>query len=157
MESNPQIATALAELERAQMGGRRRRTVSASKPKKTSSTSSSKPKKTSKKSGGAIMDDIKSLAVPFAILLAKQGLQTMFEKDKPTKVGVASDSPSSKKKSPKKQTGGTCATCQQPAMSGGKKAENKKTNKLNDQQRGESVKKSYASLAKRIDEFLSKY
>lgn len=43
-------------------------------------------KKTTKK-GGALMDDVKNLAVPFAILLAKQGLQTMFDRKKTAKKG----------------------------------------------------------------------
>lgn len=39
------------------------------------------------KKGGALMDDVKNLAVPFAILLAKQGLQSMFDKKKAKKGG----------------------------------------------------------------------
>ena len=35
-----------------------------------------------KAQGGALMNDISNLAVPFAILLAKQGLQHMYKKDK---------------------------------------------------------------------------
>jgi len=34
------------------------------------------------KKGGALLDDVKNLAVPFAILLAKQGLTQMFEKNR---------------------------------------------------------------------------
>uniref|UniRef100_A0A6C0BF39 Uncharacterized protein n=1 Tax=viral metagenome TaxID=1070528 RepID=A0A6C0BF39_9ZZZZ len=153
MDSKPQIANALAQLERAQLGGRRK---------------STKKPAAGKKSGGAIMDDIKNLAVPFAILLAKEGLQSMFD-DKKDKIGVASDSPkstsakstsakstsarstsarstsASKKTSPKKQDGGNCASCQQPQMGG------------NNKKRNESMKQNYALLAKRIDEFLAKY
>jgi hypothetical protein len=48
MDSKPQIANALAQLERAQLGGRRK---------------STKKPAAGKKSGGAIMDDIKNLAM----------------------------------------------------------------------------------------------
>jgi len=54
--------------------------------KKPSASKKVVPKKATKK-GGALMDDVKNLAVPFAILLAKQGLQSMFDKKKTKKGG----------------------------------------------------------------------
>ena len=69
--SGPVVPVAVSH----QMGGRRKSTKTT---KSTKGTKSSR----SKKSGGALIDDVKNLAVPFAILLAKQGLQTMFDKKK---------------------------------------------------------------------------
>lgn len=46
--------------------------------------SSTKPK-TPKKQGGALVNDVKNLAVPFAILLAKEGLSKYFDESKATK------------------------------------------------------------------------
>lgn len=133
-------------------GGARRKRTAAKKP------ASAKPKTSNKKKGGAMMDDIKNLAVPFAILLAKQGLEGMFDKSG-SKVGVAASPKKTPAKSPAKkspatkkaQSGGACATCQNVTgtMSGGSsRSRSKKTS---------DVKRSYQSLAERIDKFLSKH
>ncbi len=61
-----------------QLGGRKSRKSA----KKSTASKSTKGKSSKKASGGALIDDVKNLAVPFAILLAKQGLQTMFDKKK---------------------------------------------------------------------------
>jgi hypothetical protein len=71
-------------------------------------------KKTTKK-GGALMDDVKNLAVPFAILLAKQGLQSMFDKKKAKKGGEVelSASSASKVSSQRRRStiaGGSCGS-----------------------------------------------
>lgn len=121
--------------------------------------------------GGTVVDDIKNLAVPFAILLAKQGIQTFFQ-NKSGDVGIAaspkksvqnannsitaSARPSASKsaqqtgkgltvpKVPKR--GGSCSACQaSTSMTGGSK------------QDASALKKNYESLAKKIDDFLSKY
>lgn len=104
--------------------------------KKTVKTSK---KKTSKaKKGGALVDDMKNLAVPFAILLAKYGIESMTDKskDKPTK----------------KSKGGECKTCTQ----GGDLDKKKKTTKKGGKA-GEEMKKRFTQVANEIDAFLAKY
>lgn len=126
---------------------------------------SQKQRRTQQKKGGAVMDDIKNLAVPFAILLAKQGLEGLFNNKTTKEVGVSaspkktvkSAKPSARKQQEqeqkneqqknKQQKGGACATCQGAAVVGGGKKESNRP----------SLKKNYVSLAKKIDEFLSKY
>ena len=75
-----------------EVGGKRNTSKSTrSKSPKTMRSKSAK-RRTSKKGGaegGALLDDVKNLAVPFAILLAKQGLQHMFNKSKDTKSASA--------------------------------------------------------------------
>lgn len=111
-----------------------------------------------KKKGGAIVDDLKSLAVPFAILLAKEGVQSLF--DSKSEMGVAQSTPKSAspaKKTPKakggskqeQQAGGTCMSCQEAAkMTGGIRP--RKGGKA-------TLRDNYATLAEKIDEFLAKY
>jgi hypothetical protein len=170
-----------------QEGGKRRK-AAAKKPK----VAAKKPKSRAapKKKGGAVMDDVKNLVVPFAILLAKQGLQSLYEnksgdvgitaspkksasatKSASTSVRVAkpasatksasserrvAKSASATKSASKKQEeqqqqqrqrqqGGSCTACQSPTITGG----NGKSGAL--------LKKNYSSLAKKIDEFLSRY
>jgi hypothetical protein len=62
------------------MGGKKSQ-YSARKSQYSARKPQSSVRKATKK-GGGLMDDVKNLAVPFAILLAKQGLQTMFDKKK---------------------------------------------------------------------------
>ena len=128
------------------------------------------------KEGGAMVDDLKNLAVPFALLLAKEGLQGLFQNKSDSDVGVsarksasakkasasstakksasATKSASAKKSVSKKndeqnQQGGACTACQ--SSCGGKAGgSNKKAN-------SEVLKKNYTSLANKINEFLSKY
>lgn len=111
---------------------------------------SKKPKK-----GGAIMDDIKNLAVPFAILLAKQGLESSFEK----KSIKADNSNSTQKKNVlstsqrrRTMTGGSggegclsCGSTQSSSMSGGAHPN------------GVMLQKRFNNIAREIEEFLSKY
>ena len=97
----------------AQVGGKKK--VASKKP----------VKKTQK--GGAFMDDVKNLAVPFAILLAKQGLDRMKAKKTVEKKPKATPTP---KKA--------------PAQTGGAKKPQKSSN---------PVKK----LTKQIDDFLKKH
>ena len=155
-------------------GGARR----SKKPAKSVKSSSKKTKK-----GGALVDDIKNLAVPFAILLAKQGVQTLFEKkdNQQSDNAVATSSPQNVKKnsnananansskvnasevsgntatkggSVKRQSAGA-GNCQacQPIMTGGKKSSSRKGGSPNE----ENIKKKYTELATRIEKFLSNY
>lgn len=94
------------------------------------------------KKGGSLAEELKSLAVPFAILLAKQGLDGMFDsKKKGSKKAI--EVSSSKRKA---AVGGGCSSCAQPVApkAGGSKSAG-------------SSKSRYAQLAKEIDDFLSKY
>lgn len=97
-------------LSSAQDGGRSRR-KSVLKGKKVASRKSSSRKGAK---GGALIDDVKNLAVPFAILLAKQGLQTMFDKKKNTSANsqlsakVAGQPTSSRRRST--IAGGSCGS-----------------------------------------------
>jgi hypothetical protein len=102
--------------------------------KKTVKTSKKKTPKTKK--GGALVDDMKNLAVPFAILLAKYGIESMTDKskDKPTK----------------KSKGGECKTCT------GDFDKKKKTTKKGGKA-GEEMKKRFTQVANEIDAFLAKY
>jgi len=113
---------------------------------------SKKTKKTKKssKSGGALVDDMKNLAVPFAILLAKQGIQGMFnKKDSASKSSSKSKKVDSMpmtmaKKKSKTQKGGDCGSCGSAEVvpaAGGSRAKMTR----------------YAQLSKEIDDFLSKY
>lgn len=101
-------------------------------------------KKQSAKKGGAIVDDVKNLAVPFAILLAKEGLSKMFPKNTKSSSQVKSSvSPASASKSSSSRrrttmTGGSCNLgC--TAQTGGQAA------------------KQLFELQTEIDRFLQKY
>lgn len=74
-------------------GGKKAKKTVTKKPVGKKVTVGKKTKK-----GGALMDDVKNLAVPFAILLAKQGLQSMFDKKKAKKGGEVELSASSASK-----------------------------------------------------------
>ena len=146
-----------------QEGGKRREAkVAAKKPK--AAAAPKKSRAAPKKKGGAVMDDVKNLVVPFAILLAKQGLQSLYENKSgdvgitasPKKPASATKSASSERRVAKpaskkqeeqrqRQQGGSCTACQSPTITGG----NGKSGAL--------LKKNYSSLAKKIDEFLSRY
>jgi hypothetical protein len=139
------------------------------------------------KKGGALMDDVKNLAVPFAILLAKQGLQTMFDKKKKTSTGSelsarsAASATSSRRKST--LTGGSCgsqcAAHVAPATGGAKRTASRSTASKSTASKttaskasgtrasssrssrggaqGQQVKSRFEKLSKEIDEFLQKY
>jgi hypothetical protein len=112
-----------------QSGGKKKKTVS----------------KKSKK-GGALIDDVKGLAVPFAILLAKQGLDMAFnKKDKTDKTDKADKTVKTVK------TAKTASSLsRRKTVSGGgcdKGCEKK----------GGSIKNKFEKLSKEIDAFLKKY
>lgn len=74
----------------------------------------------SKKKGGALMDDVKNLAVPFAILLAKEGLSKMFSKKPATAAAKPKSRSTIKVSGPARRrtvTGGSCGS--QCSMRGG--------------------------------------
>lgn len=95
-----------------------------------------------KKKGGALVDDLKNLAVPFAILLAKQGVENMYAKKK----SASKSTP--KSATPKRRAtlaGGACATgC---GMTGGRRGGSN----------AEQVKQNFSKIAADIDKFLAKY
>ena len=107
-----------------------------------------------KKNGGAMVDDLKMLAVPFALLLAKEGLDKSKSKKTPkSKTKTMSPKSAKSPSSPRRKTtlaggsvtqSGGCHSCNLPmgpSMSGG----SSKT--------GGRMKK----LTKDIDMFLKKY
>lgn len=133
----------------------------SSKSKSLAEKGAAGTKKTSKKSGGAFMDDVKSLAVPFAILLAKQGLENMMDKKKGATAAATTSStpkkattakPSSVRRRSTAMSGGSgCSACSATAsvpvgMSGGATANNSK-----------KIKDSFSKIAADIDKFLAKY
>jgi hypothetical protein len=118
--------------------------------------SSKKSSKKSKAKGGSLVSDLSNLAVPFAILLAKQGLESMFDSKKTAKTLKKSSLKGGKTDtfvgSPLE--GGDCGcgatpSAPAPAMMGGKKTNKKK--------KGGETSKQSLSLNDQIDNFLSKY
>ena len=101
------------------------------------------------KKGGALMDDIKNLAVPFAILLAKQGLEGMFssKKSATAKASASTGATGAIKNRKKTMTGGSCG-CAANKQDGGKAKKGGAS---------KSSKKSNMSLTESIDNFLRKY
>lgn len=121
-------------------------------------TTDKKSRRKTSASGGGIVDDIKSLAVPFAILLAKQGLDSVLEK-KHKEPADATESPSDTTKKSKRRgtlAGGQCSLCASAAsvttpnnvMSGGSKAMTSKQKDLS---------KKFNNIAREIESFLNKY
>lgn len=103
--------------------------------KKASDSSSSKSKVSKK--GGALMSDVQNLAVPFAILLAKEGLSKMFKDDKKS-VAPKTASKASSLRRRSTMAGGSCNLgC--AAQTGGQAA------------------KQLFQLQQEIDSFLEKY
>jgi hypothetical protein len=98
-------------------------------------------KKQSSKKGGAIVDDVKNLAVPFAILLAKEGLSKMFKED-PKKSSKSLSAASAAKPS---------STRRRTTMSGGS------CNLGCTAQTGGQAAKQLFELQNEIDRFLQKY
>lgn len=113
----------------AMSGGKKKKPAAAKKP--------AKPAKAKK--GGSLAAELKSLAVPFAILLAKQGLDGLLDSKKkgPAKKAIEV---STKRKT---AVGGGCSACavapSAPKAGGG------------------SSNSRYAKLAREIDNFLAKY
>lgn len=135
---------------------------------------STKSKKTGTVKGGALMDNVKNLAVPFAILLAKKGLETMYSNKSSNK----DDSEISVTKLNRKRTvaggkvldkqmqGGCGSDCDTSIQSGGigtkTKTKSTKTVKCEggNNARGNNamlVKNRFAKLSKEIDNFLEKH
>ena len=131
-------------------GGAKRKVKKVDDKKKTQSKqstqskkqSNSQDKKKSSKKGGAIVDDVKNLAVPFAILLAKEGLSKMFPKGDAKKSAKSLNASSASKPSSSRRrttmSGGSCNLgC--TAQTGGQAA------------------KQLFELQTEIDHFLQKY
>lgn len=153
--STPSVAS--APNSTPAIGGAKRSKTSQSKAcaKQGGMSSSAKSSKStkSKKQGGALVDDIKNLAVPFAILLAKQGLSTMFEKKSSS---TATKKPAASKKATpaaakpasasrrKTATGGSACTSGCGMTGGSQKAK-------------KAVQAQFDSIAKEIESFLHKY
>jgi hypothetical protein len=109
-------------------------------------SSDNKDKSSKSKKGGSFVSDVQNLAVPFAILLAKEGLSKVFKKDtKDTKTTKSTSSLSAKSASRPASTrrrstlsGGSCNLgC--GALTGGRAA------------------RELFQLQKEIDHFLEKY
>jgi hypothetical protein len=108
------------------------------------------------KKGGALMDDLQNLAVPFAILLAKQGLESMFssnEKDasKKTKTMKGGDCGCSGTAIPPVGapiTGGS-TNLPKKSLAGGSAKPQKAGKK--------AITQKFMSLTETIDNFLQKY
>lgn len=101
----------------SQTGGKKhgKKHVKKAVAKKSDAKKASKApaKRSSRKQGGALIDDVKNLAVPFAILLAKQGLQSMFDKKKTTPDVPLAASTASKPLSARRRStavGGSCGS-----------------------------------------------
>lgn len=146
----------------SQMGGARRST-SKSKAQSSKKTTSKSSKGAKGVKGGALMDDVKNLAVPFAILLAKQGLESIFaKKEKESNTNAKSAKPASNAKAPQAQVtarrktamgGGSCGSaCAAAAQSGGRRASSAAASSAN-----QKVEARFAKLSKEIDNFLAKY
>ena len=116
-----------------------------------------KPKK---KKGGNLVDSMRSLAVPFAILLAKQGLDGMFNKKTKTedkgKSVKAKTVKIAKASSQRRRTatGGGCDSC---AKVGGDDKISKVGGDDKISKMGGVTTSRYAQLSSEIDTFLKKY
>lgn len=120
-------------------------------PDATSAKSKKPSTRTSKPStGGALMDDIKNLAVPFAILLAKQGLDQHFEKEKEKSSSsktVSKPKVASVKRRGTMAGGSGSGECTTGCVSGG--APRHRENNI--------LQQRFDNIAKEIEQFLRKY
>lgn len=149
MSSKLSVEPASLQVDYQAVGGKKqKKQKSKSAPKqlqqekdKKKQSSQDKKQKTSAKKGGAIVDDVKNLAVPFAILLAKEGLSKMFKGDTKKSSKSMSASSASKPTSSRRRTtlsGGSCNLgC--TALTGGQ------------------ATKQLFELQNEIDRFLEKY
>lgn len=114
--------------------------------KKGKKVAAKKGKKVAAKKGGSIMKDVQNLAVPFGILLAKQGLDKLVKK-----------SESDKKKPTKK--GGEVSEGQKAAVGGAKKAKALVKKPKVAPKKGGALKlqQEFDKLSKEIESFLAKY
>lgn len=131
-------------------GKKTKKGVAAKKP---SASKKAVPKKATKK-GGALMDDVKNLAVPFAILLAKQGLQSMFDKKKTKKGGEVEleAKTASKVNSQRRRTtiaGGSCGSSCAAGLSQFTDALTPPSNSVNPPQAG-GAKKTTKKVVKKV-------
>jgi hypothetical protein len=102
------------QVEYEAIGGKKsKKTQQSQQRKQQDKKKQAEPKKKqsqSAKKGGAIVNDVKNLAVPFAILLAKEGLSKMFKAD--TKASKSLSASSAKKTTSSRrrttQSGGSC-------------------------------------------------
>jgi hypothetical protein len=87
--STPIISASAPSSTYTMTAGARRKKVSKKKMMMDAPDMMPKKRVSKKKDakGGSLMSDVRNLAVPFAILLAKQGLDSMFEKKKVKKGG----------------------------------------------------------------------
>lgn len=154
---NSFVDAATKQVEHQAVGGAKRIVKKSSKQDNKKQTQKSQDKKTqqkqqdrsdkkkqSAKKGGAIVDDVKNLAVPFAILLAKEGLSKMFPKSaKSSSQAKSSISPASASKS--------SSSRRRTTMSGGS------CNLGCTAQTGGQAAKQLFELQTEIDRFLEKY
>lgn len=123
------------------------KTAKPSSAKTVKPASKTKSSKSKSKSGGALMEDIKNLAVPFAILLAKQGFDSAFEK----KAAAAESKSASSKRRGTMAGGSACASgC---GMTGGQSQKQQQRR----QPEGQVLQKRFNHIAKEIEDFLNKY
>jgi hypothetical protein len=132
------------QVEYAAVGGKKTKKSQQSKQQDKKKQAEPKKKQSqSAKKGGAIVNDVKNLAVPFAILLAKEGLSKMFKADTKTTKSSKSLSASSAKK--------TTSSRRRTTMSGGS------CNLGCTAQTGGQAAKQLFELQTEIDRFLEKY
>ena len=118
-------------------GGAKKKSAAKKAPAKKPVAASAK--KPASKKGGSLAEDVKSLAVPFAILLAKEGLNSMFHNKKQEKKPAMAATVGSRRKAA--VGGAPCGSCSGAKMGG----------------KASSTKSRYAQLSKEIDNFLQRY
>ena len=137
-------------------GGAKKRSSKKTVAKKTtavkesSKKSAAVPKTKSSKKGGDLMQNITGLAVPFAFLLAKQGLEALKESKKVEKVEKSEKK--EKQGKPERQSKYTPRTSKKASMEGG--ACSSCTTSLAG---GKQISANMTRLRREIDEFLAKY
>lgn len=146
MTSKAVVEPASLQVEYQAVGGKKsKQSKQTQQRKQQENKKQAEPKKKSQsaKKGGAIVDDVKNLAVPFAILLAKEGLSKMFKADSKPKKASKSLAPSSAAKS--------TSSRRRTTMSGGS------CNLGCTAQTGGQAAKQLFELQTEIDRFLEKY
>jgi len=144
MSSKATVEPASLQVEYQAVGGKKSK-QSKQQQDKQQKKKQAEPKKKSQssKKGGAIVNDVKNLAVPFAILLAKEGLSKMFKAETASKKPSKSLSAASAKK--------TTSSRRRTTMSGGS------CNLGCTAQTGGQAAKQLFELQTEIDRFLEKY
>jgi hypothetical protein len=95
------------------------------------------------KKGGAIVDDVKTLAVPFAILLDKEGLNKLFKEKKSASTSSLSPKAAATPSSTRRRSTLSGGSCNLGCGVGG--------------QMGGAAARELFNLQKSIDNFLQKY